>query len=512
VTLEFNSIYDCPSGIGIASYGLVCYGAPSPNGVVVRYNILNNTSGNGINIQGYFCKEGIDGDGEIYGNIAIYGGLSLDSGNWRNGIWKIYNNIFLTNYSAGKGAYVLDGGLYKTAMNATGVEIKNNIFQGTGLRLVRDQANAFGSTGGIIHSNNLFYRTDSSADVVQTSELSDASAIPSTEVSVTHDSTYTYFTKSGGTDWTTKFAAGQNVKWSGFTNAEFNNRLFTIQTVTADQIKVYNIYLLAAGPTETTTVTGEKWVLTTMSASALQSTWESTAQITNPLFTGGTLPTGFIGIYGTNMLPNTNYFSIISGAALDNGVTLGSPYNGSINGAGLASPITRPQGAAYDIGAYEYQGTVVDTTPPTVPTNLSASAVSSSQINLSWTASTDNIGVTGYRIYRCQGAGCAPSTQIANSTNNSYSDTGLSPSTTYAYTVSAYDAAGNASGQSATASATSNAQTATADLNSDGHVNSVDFGIMMSRWGLTTRPNADINQDGMVNSIDFGILMSQWTG
>jgi hypothetical protein len=354
VTLEFNSIYDCPGGISIASYGPICYGAPSPNGVVVRYNILKNTSGNGIAIRGYFCKEGIDGDGEIYGNIAIYGGLSLDSGNWHNGIWKIYNNIFLTNYSAGKGSYVLDGGLYKTAMNATGVEIKNNIFQGTGLRLVRDQANAFGSTGGIIHNNNLFYRTDSSADVVQTSELSDVNAVPATEVSVTHDATYTYFTKSGGTDWTTKFAANNNVKWSGFANAEFNNRLFTIQSVTADQIKVYNIYLLASGPTETATVTGEKWVITTLSAATLQSTWETTAQITNPNFAGGTLPTGFTGTYGTNMVPNTNYFAITSGDAINNGATLGSPYNGCINGAGLATPITRPQGAAYDIGAYEY--------------------------------------------------------------------------------------------------------------------------------------------------------------
>src|SRR3989449_5746420 len=43
---------------------------------------------------------------------------------------------------------------------------------------------------------------------------------------------------------------------------------------------------------------------------------------------------------------------------------------------------------------------VPDTIPPSVPTNLSASAVSSSQINLSWTASTDNVGVSGYQIYR----------------------------------------------------------------------------------------------------------------
>jgi hypothetical protein len=50
----------------------------------------------------------------------------------------------------------------------------------------------------------------------------------------------------------------------------------------------------------------------------------------------------------------------------------------------------------------------------------------------------------------------------------------------------------------------------TADLSSDGIVNSVDFGIMMSYWGNTSKPKADLNQDGTVNSVDFGIMMSGW--
>jgi hypothetical protein len=89
----------------------------------------------------------------------------------------------------------------------------------------------------------------------------------------------------------------------------------------------------------------------------------------------------------------------------------------------------------------------LDTAPPSVPANLSASAVSSSQINLSWTASTDDVAVTGYKIYR-------NGSQIGTGESTSYSDTNLSPSTAYAYTVSAYDAAGNNSAQSAAASAT----------------------------------------------------------
>jgi hypothetical protein len=91
-----------------------------------------------------------------------------------------------------------------------------------------------------------------------------------------------------------------------------------------------------------------------------------------------------------------------------------------------------------------------DAQAPSTPTQLAATAVSSSQINLSWKASTDDVGVTGYRVYR-------DGSQIATVANTSYSSTGLSPSVTYTYTVSAYDAAGNVSAQSSNASATTQA-------------------------------------------------------
>ncbi len=85
--------------------------------------------------------------------------------------------------------------------------------------------------------------------------------------------------------------------------------------------------------------------------------WDNTAIGTDPAFTGGTLPTGFSGTYGTNMVPNTDYFQLtVDSPAKDAGATLAS-YTGAINGAGLTTPITRPVGSAYDIGAYEY-GTV----------------------------------------------------------------------------------------------------------------------------------------------------------
>jgi len=94
--------------------------------------------------------------------------------------------------------------------------------------------------------------------------------------------------------------------------------------------------------------------------------------------------------------------------------------------------------------------TAADTTPPTVPTSLTATAISSSQINLSWTASTDNVGVTGYNVFR-------GGVKIGTVPGTSFQDSGLSASTSYTYNVSAFDAAGNTSAQSAGASATTQA-------------------------------------------------------
>jgi chitodextrinase len=88
-----------------------------------------------------------------------------------------------------------------------------------------------------------------------------------------------------------------------------------------------------------------------------------------------------------------------------------------------------------------------DTQAPTVPGGLTATVVSPTQINLSWTASADNVGVTGYRIYR-------DGNQITTTAVTSYQDTGRLPSTTYTYGVAAYDAAGNVSAQSGQVSVT----------------------------------------------------------
>jgi Zn-dependent metalloprotease/chitodextrinase len=95
-----------------------------------------------------------------------------------------------------------------------------------------------------------------------------------------------------------------------------------------------------------------------------------------------------------------------------------------------------------------------DTTAPTAPTNLSASATTTTTTNLSWTASTDNVGVTGYDVY--QG-----STLKASVTGTSYTVTGLSASTAYTFSIKAKDAAGNISASSNVVNVTTSASTVT---------------------------------------------------
>src|SRR5215475_4583813 len=98
-----------------------------------------------------------------------------------------------------------------------------------------------------------------------------------------------------------------------------------------------------------------------------------------------------------------------------------------------------------------------DTQPPTAPGTPVLSVVSSSQINLTWAAATDNVGVTGYRVERCAGASCTTFAQIGTPATTSFNDTGLTASTSYSYRVRATDAAANLGPYSATGTATTQA-------------------------------------------------------
>ena len=117
--------------------------------------------------------------------------------------------------------------------------------------------------------------------------------------------------------------------------------------------------------------------------------------------------------------------------------------NSQVRNAGYALQVSGGSGSGSSSGAS-------DPTGPTVPANLKATVVSSSRVDLSWTASTDSAGVAGYYIYE-------NGVQIGSTTGTSYDDESLSADTTYSFTVAAYDASGNVSAQSSAASATTTA-------------------------------------------------------
>ncbi|MCX4782198.1 glycosyl hydrolase family 8 [Streptomyces sp. NBC_01264] len=105
------------------------------------------------------------------------------------------------------------------------------------------------------------------------------------------------------------------------------------------------------------------------------------------------------------------------------------------------------RGTAYGYSLWEFEvyGSPVsggsDTTAPSAPGSLRSTATTANSVSLAWNAATDNVGVTGYDVYR--GA-----TFVATATGTSYTDTGLTASTSYGYTVKARDAAGNTSAAS----------------------------------------------------------------
>lgn len=186
--------------------------------------------------------------------------------------------------------------------------------------------------------------------------------------------------------------------------------------------------------------------------------------------------TGEDGEWTTGGLSTTNANDLLVGVFSTNifGSPVGMPGSGYTSRVGLSTNRfleDRVVTAAGTYSATAYSSTVrsghaaiaaiiafkaapPDTQAPTAPTALSATTVSSSQINLSWTASTDNVGVTGYLVERCQGSGCSAFTQIGTTSATTFNDTGLSSGTSYSYRVRGQDAALNLSGYSNTTTVT----------------------------------------------------------
>jgi chitodextrinase len=146
-----------------------------------------------------------------------------------------------------------------------------------------------------------------------------------------------------------------------------------------------------------------------------------------------------VGVAGYNVYRNGTQIAQLSDTTFDDsGLTPATSYAYSVaaydaaGNAGLAGPVTSI--------------TTPDTVAPSAPANLHATATGSA-VALTWPAASDNVGVTGYVVYR-------NGSRLAGVAALSYTDRSVKQGTTYSYSTAAYDAAGNTSPKSVVRSAT----------------------------------------------------------
>ena len=227
----------------------------------------------------------------------------------------------------------------------------------------------------------------------------------------------------------------------------------------------------SAGYTDTTTsgTTAYSYTVTAHDALGSTSAQSSALTLTTPDTLPPIVPTGLAATAASQTQINLawNATTDVGGSGLAGyriyrgGTPIATTTATSYSDTGLAGYTTY----SYSLAAYDNAGnvsalstaasaTTPDQTAPSVPTSLTATAASQTQINLTWGAATDTggSGLANYVIYR-------GGTQVGTTSSTSYSDTGLAGYTTYSYTVAAADHAGNVSGQSTAASAMTPDQT-----------------------------------------------------
>lgn len=161
----------------------------------------------------------------------------------------------------------------------------------------------------------------------------------------------------------------------------------------------------------------------------------------------------------------------------------------ALDAAGNASPASAAVTATTDAAA-------PDTQPPAAPAGLRATAQTESSIALSWTAATDNVGVTGYQIF--EGA-----TQVGISATTTFTATGLAASSTHTYTVIALDAAGNRS-------PASNAVTATTSAAGTGGLEAQYFAADTSAGDNQIKPHFNLVNIGTTTVALSSVTLRYW--
>jgi hypothetical protein len=176
--------------------------------------------------------------------------------------------------------------------------------------------------------------------------------------------------------------------------------------------------------------------------------------------------------------PSTNHGFIIANTDNADGIDLDSSESGiSSNGPKLS---------------VTYHSDAPDSEAPSVPGNLQVDSVTTDSIDLSWNASTDNEGVSGYDIFR-------EGSLLTTITGTSYTDTGLTAGATYGYQVRAFDFTGNQSALSGTVSGT------TDDIAVDV-ITVIEARYRATRDEFKVRATSSAQPEAMLEVVDFGLM------
>ncbi|MFC1431924.1 glycoside hydrolase family 6 protein [Streptacidiphilus sp. N1-3] len=196
---------------------------------------------------------------------------------------------------------------------------------------------------------------------------------------------------------------------------------------------------------------------------------------------------------------STKVATVTSGTTYtDTGLTASTAYSYTVTAQDAAGNVSAASAAVTGTTAGSGGGT--DTTPPSVPAGLTVTGTTSSSVSLSWSASTDNVGVTGYAVYR-------GSTKVATVTSGTtYTDTGLTASTAYSYTVTAQDAAGNVSAASAAVTGT----TASSGGGTGSSGCTAVYSIS-SDWGAGFNANVTVTNTGTAATQSWKVTWT-WAG
>ncbi|MBL7813671.1 MAG: fibronectin type III domain-containing protein [Saprospiraceae bacterium] len=394
---QFNNI-GMVAGLGNSGVGdLQAIRLWNGSGAVIRQNVITNTGYNGltVNMDGALIEKNI-----VTNSLA----LSADGGCIYTYGSNSYNNIIQNN--------IVSGIVGNVAARPTGTgAIVNAIYLDNNVHHITVQ-------------NNTVYDVLGSAMIVNTGSHDNI---------FNNNVTYKCTVGLGFYDW----QSGQGVYGnSAAGNTLYVNALGAIPIEIASDDNNYSVF----------TGSNNNFLCNPFSTASVRYIWSNpqTFTLTQWRNTSG-LDAASVGSYYSWTYPTDNSFLVVNNTVSP--VTYNYTNTVDLNNQNVSTLTLQPFTSKVLINS----STVTDTQAPTAPTSLSATSISTTGFTLNWTASTDNVGVTGYDVYR--------GTTLLGSTTGAttYTVTGLTCATLSAMSVKAKDAAGNISAASSALNVTTSA-------------------------------------------------------